>query len=46
MTTLEEAEKEYCQTRCGEFACGWALTGNGKPCDLLMEFSRDFMGVD
>jgi len=46
VTSLEEAEKEYCQVRCGEFACNYGMNGSGKPCDLLMEFSRNFVGCD
>jgi len=46
MTTIEDAEKEYCQVRCGEFACNFGINRSGKPCDMLMEFARNFLGVE
>jgi hypothetical protein len=46
MSTVAEIEKEYCDVRCGEFRCGYAETGNGKPCDLLTEHLKDQLGAD
>jgi len=48
MTTICEAEAEYCRIRCGDNLCGYQVSEGktGKPCDLLIEFLKDVVGAD
>lgn len=47
MTPVEEAEREYCTTRCGLQRCGYGETEGkfGKPCDFLIRYLEDFVGA-